>query len=330
MLLKRIWLWLLFLIVIVASVWVFTAPFDRYLQYRQFQLWHAGYERIQVQSPFGTFYSYIRDASGNRTPLILIHGLGAYAEYWTPFMESLPEDRPVAAMELLGFGRSIDPHVRPQDYTISLYLKQLAYLQERLQWPKSVLVGVSLGGWIAVEYARHYPWRTSGLLLIAPGGLDSQTPVQELAQLRRDFDFSTPEEYRKLINERILAKPRWIPDFLAHIAIDRASRGGHGPVLRNLKPEDWIGDRIAELKLPTALIWGKKDRVFPFQSALHIEKKLSRSRLFPIENTGHSYLVESREETVDVLLKALAWLSTEIDRREAIPESNDAQGSISP
>ncbi|MBI4774617.1 MAG: alpha/beta hydrolase [Deltaproteobacteria bacterium] len=330
MLPKRIWLWLLCLIVIVAFVWIFTAPIERYFQFREFELWNAGYERIEVQSPFGAFHCYIRGSSSNRTPLILVHGLGACAEYWTPFMKSLPEDRPVVSMELLGFGRSIDPDVQPQDYTMSLYLRQLTYLQERLHWPRPVLVGVSLGGWIAVEHALHYPRRTSGLCLIAPGGLDSQIPVEELTELRKAFDFSTPEEYRKLINERILTTPRWIPEFVAHAAVDRASRGGHHAILRNLRPDDWVGDRITELNIPIALIWGKRDRVFSFQSALRIQRKLSRARLFPIENSGHSYLMENREETIGVLREALDWLLKEIDEKKATSGTDDLTGSKSP
>ena len=77
------------------------------------------------------------------------------------------------------------------------------------------------------------------------------------------------------------------------------------------------------MTLPVALVWGKKDRVFPYESALRVEKKLSSARLFPIEDAGHSYLVEGREKTVAVLLKSLDWLLGEIDREKSAPEIVD-------
>ena len=60
------------------------------------------------------------------------------------------------------------------------------------------------------------------------------------------------------------------------------------------------------------MIWGKQDRVFPFDDALHLQDRMKDSRLFPVDRAGHAFLYEDPDRAVEVFGRALASVDSRI------------------
>jgi pimeloyl-ACP methyl ester carboxylesterase len=181
-------------------------------------------------------------------------------------------------------------------------------LKDSFGWDKMILSGVSLGGWVCLDYALTHPDDVKGLILYAPAGVSMNITEKDLEEMRRVFDYKTPEEFDSLINKYVLYRPRRIPRWVSRFAVRRSERNGHKHLLHNLQFEDWIGERAKNIKTPTALIWGRQDRVFPFSVGEELDKIMPNTRLYPMEDASHSYMFEQPEASCQAFFDALEWL----------------------
>ena len=81
-------------------------PLTLLLWLRQLRLRLLGYSRRVHRLDGAAFGSYFRAGRASRTPVVFLHGLGLFPEWWLPLLRRLPRTRTAAAPELLGFGRS--------------------------------------------------------------------------------------------------------------------------------------------------------------------------------------------------------------------------------
>jgi pimeloyl-ACP methyl ester carboxylesterase len=109
---------------------------------------------------------------GTGSVLVFLHGSFRDSSQWLPLIEQLHKEYHCFAPDLLGFGES----ERPKDhYSIELEVECLAEFFEALHLPQVYLIGDSLGGWIAANYALKYPERVGGLVLLSPEGVSTTT-----------------------------------------------------------------------------------------------------------------------------------------------------------
>ncbi|XP_063973025.1 (Lyso)-N-acylphosphatidylethanolamine lipase isoform X1 [Diachasmimorpha longicaudata] len=105
------------------------------------------------------------------TPIVLLHGLGAGVALWCLNLDSLSTERPVYAVDLLGFGRSSRPNFSSKaDETETQLVRSVEEWRREMQLERFVLLGHSMGGFLAASYAIHYPDRVKHLILADPWG----------------------------------------------------------------------------------------------------------------------------------------------------------------
>jgi pimeloyl-ACP methyl ester carboxylesterase len=141
----------------------FIAAYDN-----EMKLWPVPYEQIDVRSRFGTTHVVI---SGPTTapPLVLLHGYMATLTMWSPNIAVLSQDYRVYAIDVLGQpGRSCpdEPIGNVTDF-----VSWLTGTLDGLHLDRVFLVGMSFGGWLALNYAVAMPRRVRKLVLLSPGGL---------------------------------------------------------------------------------------------------------------------------------------------------------------
>src|SRR5271168_1776968 len=123
-----------------------------------------------IQYRFFTIHGYRRAflSAGKGPPLLLIHGIGDSSSTWLPVVESFATDYTVIAPDLLGHGLSDKPRA---DYSVAAYANGMRDLLSVLDIDRVTVVGHSLGGGVAAQFAYTYPERCERLVLVGSGGM---------------------------------------------------------------------------------------------------------------------------------------------------------------
>jgi pimeloyl-ACP methyl ester carboxylesterase len=291
-------------------------PLTWWLRIQQWRLRRHGFRRLKMRLGNTTFGYYVREGAANATPLMLVHGLALYPEWWSPLLKQLSPDRySLCVPELIGFGRSPGKGLAPAAFNLALFRDQFRNLMKSLDWDRMILAGLSMGGWACLDYALARPDDLSGLILIAPAGANLDATEEDLQNLRKVFDYQTPEEFSHLINEYVLSRPRPIPRWVGSLAVWRSRANGHKHLLQNLAYKDWVGRRVESIATPTAAIWGRQDKTFPISAGEDMERAMPRAKLIPMENTAHSYMTERPKETCQAFFDALDFVEKNRDKK---------------
>jgi pimeloyl-ACP methyl ester carboxylesterase len=132
----------------------------------------------EVSLKTGVTLQYAEKGNPNGIPLIFIHG---YTDSWKSFSETLPAISPKyrsLAITLRGFGDSFKPE---SGYSGSDFAADIAAFMDTLQIEKAVIVGHSMGSFIAQHVALNYPGRVLGVVLIGSAARPNNPVVQDLA-----------------------------------------------------------------------------------------------------------------------------------------------------
>ncbi|KAG9333012.1 hypothetical protein JZ751_013888 [Albula glossodonta] len=93
-----------------------------------------------------------------RTPLVMVHGFGGGVGLWIQNLDPLCRSRPLLAFDLLGFGRSSRPWFPPDPAQAEQrFLDSIEHWRRALGLDRMILLGHSLGGYLATSYAIQYP-----------------------------------------------------------------------------------------------------------------------------------------------------------------------------
>jgi pimeloyl-ACP methyl ester carboxylesterase len=294
--------------VLMSALW---DPLVWMLWCKERSLKRLRFRRCRATMDGERFGYYFREAERPGAALVLVHGLAISPEWWLPLLKRLPLPMAVCAPELFGFGRSPGRRLDASAFNLPLYRRQLERLKAERGLDRMILAGVSLGGWVCLDYALAHPEEVAGLILLAPAGVTLNVTREDLYALRRIFDYETPDEFIRLANEYVLHDPRNIPRWVAWLAVKRSRWNGHKSLLRNLEFSEWVGPRVASIRAPTALIWGCRDKVFPLSLGKEVAARMPRARLFPVEEAGHSYFFEDPVPTTEAFRAALAFVERE-------------------
>ncbi|HVW30168.1 MAG TPA: alpha/beta hydrolase [Polyangiaceae bacterium] len=239
---------------------------------------------------------------GQGTPLLLIHGIGDSSDTWRHVIPELARDHRVVAPDLLGHGRSDKPRA---DYSVAAYANAMRDLLSVLDIERVTVVGHSLGGGVAMQFAYQYPERCERLVLVATGGVSHEVhpalrlaatpmadlflPLIRLAPVRlagvgsvRLMEILRTDLGRDA--EHLLRMFESLPDATARRAFVRTIRA----------VVDWRGQAITMLDrcyltrgMPTLLMWGAHDAVIPMHHGEIAHKAMPGSRLETFPDAGH-------------------------------------------
>lgn len=239
----------------------------------------------------------LRDGRGET--VVFFHGAGGFPP-WLPFFGKLAEQFEVLIPEHPGFGKSDNPPWIRNSADLAMYY--LDFLDE-LGVAKVHLMGHSLGGWIAAELAVRNCARLASLTLLAPAGIRVKgIPSGD------NFIWSAEEAERNLWHDQkyadaALAGAR--TDEEADIELTNrfmAAKFGWEPRWFNPALERWLH----RIKVPTLVIWGEQDKLFPSAYAKAWQERVPDARVEIIPNSGHRPHIECRDVTLKAVLGFLA------------------------
>ncbi len=269
---------------------------------------------VQTVRIHGHNRAYLKVGSG--PALLLIHGIGSRHETWLPVIEELAKTHTVIAPDLLGHGQSAKPRA---DYSIGGYANGMRDLLTVLGIDRVTVVGHSLGGGIAMQFAYQFPQRTERIVLVGTGGLGPEVnPIIPLCTIPGSslvLAAIASRAARKVGVPLLNALHKsGLPmtadlDQLALVYDDLGTgeaRQAFRHVLRAII--DWRGqivtmnDRayLTEF-IPTLLMWGRDDTVIPVKHAYAAEHSLPHADIKVFDNAGHFAHVDQPEIFVQTL-----------------------------
>jgi pimeloyl-ACP methyl ester carboxylesterase len=270
---------------------------------------------VQTVRLHGHRRAYLKVGSG--PAILLIHGIGSRHETWLPVISTLAQKYTVIAPDLLGHGQSAKPRA---DYSIAGYANGMRDLLSYLAIDSATVVGHSLGGGVAMQFAYQYPQRTDRIVLVGSGGLGPEVnPLITLctvpgsgAGLAMLGTKPVRAPGTKLLKKLHTTNFPWTADLVQLSTVydglnTRESRAAFRQVLRAIV--DWRGqiltmrDRayLAEF-LPSMVIWGQRDTVIPVKHAQVAHSLFRGSRLEIFDECGHFPHAEEPERFADVLI----------------------------
>jgi pimeloyl-ACP methyl ester carboxylesterase len=279
--------------------------------------------------------NYVDVGSGDREPVVLVHGLGGQWQNWLENIPRLAQERRVIAMDLPGSG--LTPEPEDEEISIPGYGRCVNALCDELGLGKVHLVGNSMGGFIAAEVAIQFPERVARLVLVSAAGLSSaetlQAPILTFGRVATALATNTVAQYRKLASRPITRHaslflvarhPRLLKADLAYEGFFKgAGKPGFDGALRASLEYDFR-DRLPEVKVPTLIVWGEKDSIIPVRDADEYERLIDDSRKVVMRDTGHIPMAERPTAFNDVLVEFLAESGRAEEKEPAEGESQAA------
>lgn len=256
--------------------------------------------RVQYVTVHGHRRAFVRRGSG--PAILLLHGLGCDHQTWEPVIDSLARDFTVIAPDLLGHGASDKPRA---DYSVGGYANGMRDLLALLDLDRVTVVGHSLGGGVAMQFAYQYPQLVERLVLVAPGGFGPEvTPVIRAITtpgFHQVTGLLTLPGLRhaavgglRLLSRSRLPRTRDLDQVAAIFESlrDVPTRAAIRHVVRAVV--DWRGQIITmsdraylTSAIPTCVIWGDDDHVIPTRHAEIAEVVAPHALVEMVPNAGH-------------------------------------------
>ena len=243
-------------------------------------------------------------SGGSGPPLLFLHGAGGNAG-WQAYHEELAKSYTVYVPSQPGFNGTQRPEWL---YTISDLCHFNLEMVQKLGLENYILMGSSMGGWVAAEIAAMQDHNLKALILVDAAGIKPE--VGEIAEIfmvgaqtrlqQRFYDPSQVANYDQYNRELT-------PDeqVTQHSNAEMASRLCWRPYLHNLS----LPHYLAKVTTPTLIVWGRQDAIIPVECGELYEKAIANSNLKIIDNCGHSPAIEKPQEFVAAVTEFLSNLS---------------------
>ena len=252
------------------------------------------------------------DASEGTT-VLLLHGIGHSVRAWGRAMPALADAGFRAiALDTPGFGYSEQPaEIWDEDALVGF----LDDFLDTFYLDRVSVGGHSLGGAFAAIYGLRRPERVNRLALVSAAIGPDVTPALRLLTLqlvrpmlrplalRQAFSLFAGSWEPAVLEQELADAQRWLSDEKARVYFWNVLR--QALRIRGIKPEYLILSRLAELKPPALIAWGKKDWVLPFSNVEKIRAHLPGARYETFEDAGHMIPFDEPERFNRVLIEFL-------------------------
>jgi pimeloyl-ACP methyl ester carboxylesterase len=254
--------------------------------------------------------------AGSGPVIGLIHGIASTSDTWREVMPRLAENHTVIAPDMIGHGRSAKPK---GDYSLGAYASGLRDLMAVLGYEGGTVVGHSLGGGVAMQFAYQFPEYTERLVLISSGGLGREVnPVLRAATLpgselvipvlAKGWVSGGIESVTRAIGKlgiklghdlaEVAASLDSLADPGAREAFINTARATFGLEGQRISARDRL--YLAE-QMPTLIVWGSSDRVIPAKHGRAAHEEVRGSVFIEIDGAGHWPMLDEPQLLTEAL-----------------------------
>lgn len=235
---------------------------------------------------------------GDGDAIVLLHGFPLTREIWNAQASQLAKTHRVICPDLRGMGRSSTPD---GPYLMETLAGDLAAILDAMAIDRATIAGHSLGGFVALAFARMYTERVARLALIC-SRLGADSP--EIAGFRNDLADRLERENKiepavenyipKLFSDESLAKNSEAVERAREIARTNSPRGT-AAMLRGMAQRTESYDIAADLAMPVLIVAGAGDKVVPQTEAEQMCDAFPAAQLAVMKKSGHLPMLEEPE-----------------------------------
>jgi pimeloyl-ACP methyl ester carboxylesterase len=247
----------------------------------------------EVTVVYGQKIHYVE--AGQGPAVILLHGLGAVKEIWGASMGPLSAKYHVYALDQIGFGLSDKPLL---DYRIATFTDFVFGFMEVQHLSKATLVGNSLGGWIALDFALQHPEMVDKVVLVDAAGL----PWQQQSGPAINLNPASFAATRKMLEALFYDKKKMVTELFAQAVFISHMRNNDGYTIdRTLQGFATENQFLNEAKLgsihaPTLVVWGREDALIPLASGEKFRDHIPGAKMVVFDQCGHVPQIEKAPE----------------------------------
>lgn len=224
--------------------------------------------------------------------VIFLHGFGASLDTWEPWARVLAARFRVIRFDLPGFGLTgADP---TGDYSDTRAIEILLDLMDQLGLDRADIVGNSLGGRIAWNFAARHPDRVSRLVLVSPDGFASPGfaygKASDIPLMMRALPYIAPRGMLKANLEAAYARPEALSEETVTRYRDMMLAPGVRDAILARMGQTILrdpGPTLATIHTPTLLLWGEMDGMIPITNAADYTRLMPNATLVRLPNSGH-------------------------------------------
>ncbi len=230
-------------------------------------------------------------------PIIILHGWGRGQQSFEKLKKLLEEKgHQVYSFDLPGFGEEKEPD---QPWSVSNYADYVLNFSQTKDLNKFFLFGHSFGGRVGIKFASHYPEKLAGLILCDSAGVTPRNKVQ--------FGFLAKSVK---IGKKIFSLPviKYFYPFIKKVIYFLTGNRDYYRLQSEIMRETFkkviaedLKPYLSDIKIPTLIVWGEKDKATPVSDAKIINEKISNSQLKIFKNIGHNPQLEMPEKLAGVI-----------------------------
>jgi pimeloyl-ACP methyl ester carboxylesterase len=246
---------------------------------------------------YGQNIRYIE--AGQGPTVILLHGLGSVKEIWSANIGALSAKYHVYAPDQIGFGHSDKPLL---DYKIATFVDFLHAFMQSQNLSKATLVGNSLGGWIALDFAARHPEMVDKLVLVDSAGLPWGKAIAV------DLNPASLDDMRTLLDSIFYDKKMVSEEFVLQAFTNHVQNNDSYTIQRTLAgfaQNQFEDAKLASIHSATLVVWGRQDELIPVSSGEKLRDGIPGAKLVVFEHCGHVPQLEKPAEFNQALIDFL-------------------------
>ena len=237
------------------------------------------------------------DRRGKGMPLVLLHGYPLDHHLWDDVIPLLADRFDLILPDLRGFGESstVDSF-----YTMEDFASDITGLLDHLGIQKAAIAGHSMGGYVALAFARLYPERVNGLGLISSQVLADPPD-------RKEGRYKTAAEVADKGIASVLETmaPKFTPDprlqKFARKSMERQQPAAYIGALKAMAERVDSTPLLSSINYPVVIVHGDADSLIPIERAKEVKAALPNAYLVEVSGAGHMPMMEAKEITAEAL-----------------------------
>lgn len=250
---------------------------------------------METISVNGIRLAYERRGTG--VPLVLLHGYPLDHHLWDEIAPLLEDTFELIIPDLRGFGESstVDTFYAIEDFALDV-----AALLDHLEIQKAAIVGHSMGGYVALAFARLYPERVSGLGLVSSQVL-ADPPDRKEGRYKSAAEVADKgiASVVETMTPKFTSDPRL--QAFARQSMEQQQPAAYIGALKAMAERVDSSPVLGSFHFPVVLVHGDSDQLIPIDRAREVKAAIPNAQLVEVSGAGHMPMMEAREKTAEAL-----------------------------